>query len=189
MAAPERWDNRSLFVLIWPLIIEQFLAVAMGASDTIMVSSVGEFAVSGVNVVDNINNLLIIAFTALSTGGAVVTSQYIGRKDSQKVNIASCQLFYIVAAVSVFIMMVTLILRRPIIIFFYGNVGDDVMGAALIYFFITAASYPFLAIYSASAALFRAAGNSQVTMRIALIVNIIHIVGNYFFIYVFKIGV
>ncbi|MCL2478253.1 MAG: MATE family efflux transporter, partial [Treponema sp.] len=187
--AKERWDNRSLFVLIWPLIIEQILTVTMGTADTIMVSSVGEFAVSGVNIVDNINNLLIIAFTALSTGGAVVASQFIGRRDNQKVNIASCQLFYIVTAVSVLMMIITLSLRRQIIILFYGDIEADVMGAASIYFLISAISYPFLAIYSASAALFRAAGNSQVTMRIALMVNIIHIVGNSFFIYILKIGV
>ena len=190
MATPgERWDNRSLFILIWPLVIEQLLAVAMGTVDTVMVSSVGEFAVSGVNIIDNINNLLIIAFTALSTGGAVVVSQYIGRRDSQKVNIASRQLFYIVTAVSLFIMIIALGIRQPIIRFFYGDIASDVMDASMIYFFITAMSYPFLAIYSASAALFRSAGNSKVTMRIAIIVNIVHVIGNYFFIYHLKIGI
>jgi Na+-driven multidrug efflux pump len=64
----EQWNGRALFRLLWPLIVEQLLAVTMGAVDTMMVSTAGEFAVSGVNIVDNINNLLIIAFTALSTG-------------------------------------------------------------------------------------------------------------------------
>ena len=184
----ERWSNHSLFILIWPLIIEQVLAVTMGAADTIMVTSVGEFAVSGVNIIDNINNLLIIAFTALSTGGAVVVSQFIGRKDSQKVNIASRQLYYIVASVSVIIMVIAVSMRHIIILFFYGNIETDVMDAASVYFLITAISYPFLAIYSASAALFRAAGNSKITMRIALMVNIINIAGNYYLIYHVKIG-
>jgi len=191
VAAPggERWDNRSLFVLIWPLVIEQILAVTMGAVDTVMVSSVGEFAVSGVNIIDNINNLLIIAFTALSTGGAVVVSQYIGRRDNQKVNIASRQLFYFVTVVSIVMMTFALCLRVPIIKFFYGNIGPEVLAAASVYFLITAISYPFLALYSASAALFRASGNSKVTMRIAIMVNVIHIIGNYYFIYHLKIGI
>jgi putative MATE family efflux protein len=185
----ERWNNRALFQLLWPLIIEQLLAVTMGAADTMMVSSVGEFAVSGVNIVDNINNLLIIAFMALATGGAVVVSQYIGRRDAKNTNVAAKQLVYIVTLVSLILMGIALILRRPIISLIYGNIAGDVMDAAVVYFFITALSYPFLAIYNADAALFRAAGNSGITMRIALLVNIMNVGGNAFFIFVLHIGV
>ncbi|MDR3166751.1 MAG: MATE family efflux transporter [Treponema sp.] len=185
----ERWNNRALFHLLWPLVIEQLLAVTMGAADTMMVSYVGEFAVSGVNIVDNINNLLIIAFTAMCTGGAVVTSQYIGRRDAKNANVASKQLVYIVTLLSLVIMVVTLILRRPIISLLYGKIAPDVMDAGAVYFFITALSYPFLAIYNADAALFRAAGNSKITMWIALLVNIINIGGNAFFVFVLHIGV
>jgi putative MATE family efflux protein len=161
----------------------------MGLVDTIMVSSVGEFAVSGVNVVDNINNLLIIAFIALSTGGAVVTSQYIGRRDTKNAGLAAKQLIYVVTLVSLVIMVISLALGRQIIWLFYGSLAPDVMAAAALYFLITAVSYPFLALYNANAALFRAAGNSGVTMRIALLVNVMNIGGNAFFIYGLKIGV
>jgi putative MATE family efflux protein len=185
----ERWNSRALFRLLWPLIIEQLLAVTMGAADTMMVSTVGEFAVSGVNIIDNINNLLIIVFTALSTGGAVVTSQYIGRRDSKNSSVAAKQLVYIVTLASLFIMGISLCFRRPIIWLLYGNIEAQVMEAASLYFLITALSYPFLAIYNANAALFRSMGNSRTTMGIALLVNIINIGGNFFFIYGLRIGV
>jgi putative MATE family efflux protein len=185
----ERWDSKALFRLLWPLIIEQILAVTMGAADTVMVSSLGEHAVSGVNIVDNINNFLIIAFIALATGGAVVVSQYIGRRDSQNASFAARQLVYIVTAVSLGIMAAVLPLRRPIISLLYGKIEEDVMDAAAVYFLITALSYSMLAVYNACAALFRAVGNSRITMRVALLVNIMNIGGNAFFIYVLKIGV
>lgn len=188
-AVTEQWNNKALFSLIWPLIIEQVLAVTMGAVDTIMVSSIGEFAVSGVNIVDNINNLFIIAFTALCTGGAVVVSQYIGRRDPKNAGLASRQLIYLVGAVSVAIMALTVPLRRPIITLLYGKIEADVMEAAAVYFLITALSYCFLGIYNACAALFRAAGNSGVTMRVALLVNVMNIGGNALFIFGLKIGV
>jgi len=183
------WNNRALFSLLWPLIIEQILAVTMGAVDTIMVSSVGEHAVSAVNIVDNINNLLVIAFSAMCTGGAVVVSQYIGRRDLRDSRIASKQLVYIVILISLVMTIVSVVLRRPIIALIYGKIEDDVMIASSVYFLITALSYPALAVYNANAALFRAIGNSKVPMRIAILVNILNIGGNAFLIYGLKIGV
>ena len=188
-AIADRWNNRALFGLLWPLIIEQLLSVTIGAADTIMVSSVGEHAVSAVNIIDNINNLMIIAFSALSTGGAVVVSQYIGRKDPKNSSLAAKQLFYCVTVISLVIMAAALLLHRPIIRLFYGNIENDVMDAAAIYFFITSLSYPFLAIFNANAALFRAAGNSRFTMRIAVLINIMKIAGNAWLIYGLKLGV
>ncbi len=185
----ERWNNRALFSLLWPLIVEQILAVTMGAVDTIMVSSVGEHAVSAVNVVDNINNLLIIAFTALCTGGAVVVSQYIGRRDLPNSQLAARQLLYCVTLISLVMSFIAVLFRKSIISLIYGNIAPDVMHSASTYFLITALSYPFLAIFNANAALFRSVGNSRVTMLIALLVNVLNIGGNAFFIYVLKIGV
>ncbi|MCL2319535.1 MAG: MATE family efflux transporter [Treponema sp.] len=185
----ERWNNRALFRLLWPFVIEQVLGVTMGAADTVMVSSVGEFAVSGVNIIDNINNLLIIAFISLATGGAVVCSQYIGRQDTKNVRLASRQLVYSVTIVSLVITVLALLFRRPVIRAFYGAIDNDVMNAAMIYFLITNLSNPLLALYNSCAALFRAAGNSQVPMRVALLVNVIHIAVNAYFLFVLHIGV
>jgi putative MATE family efflux protein len=161
----------------------------MGAVDTIMVSSIGEFAVSGVNIVDNINNLLIIAFLALCTGGSVVTSQYIGRRDRENAGLASKQLIYIVTLVSLVIMGIAITLRRPIIFLIYGRIEGEVLDAADIYFLITAVSYPFLAVYDAGAALFRASGNSGTPMRVSVLVNILNAGGNAFFIFGLRIGI
>jgi len=188
-AIAERWNNRALFSLLWPLIVEQVLLVAMGAADTAMVSSVGEFAVSGVNIVDNINNLLIIAFTALCSGGAVVVSQYIGRRDHKNSRLAARQLVYVAVAVSLAVMLVALLFRRPIIRLTYGDVADDVMEAAAVYLLFTSLSYPFLALYASCAALFRATGNSKVPMRISLLANVLSVGGNVVLIFGLGLGV
>ncbi|MDR1970339.1 MAG: MATE family efflux transporter [Treponema sp.] len=185
----EQWNRKALFRLIWPLVIEQILAVTMGVADTVMISSVGEHAVSGVNIVDNINNLLIIAFAALATGGAVVVSQYIGRRDHRNASVAAKQLIYAVFIISLVMLLFAFFFRRPLIRIIYGKLNADVMEAASLYLLITCLSYPFLAIYNANAALFRAVGNSKTTMRIALLVNALNIGGNAFFIFVLHLGV
>ena len=120
----------------------------MGVVATVMVSPVGEFAVSGVNIIDNINNLFIVAFIALSTGGAVVVSQYIGRRDYESASLASKQLIYIVVLVSIVIACIALLFREPVIRIIYGSLEKDVMGAAMTFFFFSALSYPMLALHS-----------------------------------------
>jgi putative MATE family efflux protein len=160
----------------------------MGAADTIMVRTVGEAAVAGVNIIDNINNFFIIAFIALCTGGTVVVSQYIGRGDVSSSRMAARQLYYVVALTAFAVMIPVMLGRRFIIRFLYGAVGDEVMAPASVYFLITAASYPFLGIYNACAALFRATGNSRVPMGIAFMVNCTNIAGNSFFLFGLRMG-
>jgi putative MATE family efflux protein len=161
----------------------------MGIADTYMVTIIGEHAISGVSLVDVINNLFIIAFGALATGGSVVVSQYIGRNDEKCSALSARQLVYASTGASLAIMAVGVFLRRPILSLIYGRIEHEVMEAADIYFFITALSYPFLALYNASAALFRSMGNSRVPMLTALLVNILNIGGNALLIFGFRMGV
>ena len=77
----ELFTNKAIYQLIIPLIIEQILAVTVGMADVMMISVAGEAAVSGVSLVDMINVLIINIFAALATGGAVVSAQFIGKKD------------------------------------------------------------------------------------------------------------
>jgi len=141
---PIDWNNQRLFSLLWPLIIEQLLMVTMGIVDMVMVSSVGEHAVSGVSLVDTVNVLIITAFNAIATGGSVVASQYIGRKDEKNACCSARQLVYIGMVISLVLMVFTMILCRAMLRLFFGNIAEDVMQAAHIYFLITALSYPSL---------------------------------------------
>ena len=182
------FSRSALLRLIIPLVIEQLLLMTVGMADTVMVTTSGEAAVSGVSLVDNINNLIIQVFSALSTGGAVVVSQYLGRQDVDNAKAASKQLLYAMTALSVLLMAAALVFRQHILSLIFGRVEADVMANALVYFLLTAAAYPFMGVYNAGAALFRAMGNSRVSMFCSLIINIINIVVNAVFIYGFHMG-
>ena len=158
------FSRDALLRLIIPLVIEQLLLMTVGMADTVMVTTSGEAAVSGVSLVDNINTLIIQVFSALSTGGAVVVSQYLGRQDTDNAKAASKQLLYAMCALSLLLMGAALVLRQHILALIFGRVEADVMENALVYFLLTATAYPFMGIYNAGAALFRAMGNSKVSM-------------------------
>ncbi|RDY29300.1 MATE family efflux transporter [Lachnotalea glycerini] len=183
------FDNKALKRLIIPLIIEQILAITVGMADTMMISRAGEAAISGVSLVDMINNLLINVFAAISTGGAVVTSQYIGKKRKDLACSSAKQLIYITVLISLGIMVLTIVFRIPLLNLLFGTIDHDVMKNAITYLIISAISYPCLALYNSCAALFRSTGNSKISMQISLGMNIINVIGNAIFIFHFNMGV
>lgn len=95
------FTNKHLRALIIPLIIEQLLILLVGIADTLMVSYAGEAAVSGVSLVNQLNTVFILVFTALASGGAVVASQYIGNKNKENGVLAASQLVMITTIISV----------------------------------------------------------------------------------------
>lgn len=174
--------------LLVPLLLEQALAVTIGMMDTVMVASCGEASVSGVSLVDQISVLLINVFSALATGGAVVASQAIGKGDRRQAGAAAKQLYYVVLLASTVIMLVCILFRAQLLSGLFGAVEADVMAAGLIYFLMTALSYPFLALYNASAALLRSDGNAAATLYTSIVMNLLNVAGNALFIFVYSMG-
>ena len=182
------FSNQDLKKIIIPLVIEQFLTVTIGMLDTVMVAHAGEAAVSGVSLVDSVKLLMVYIFNALAAGGAVVISQFMGAGKMDNANKAAKQLVWVVVAVSVVVMTVMLVFRKALLALVFGSVTSDVMANAQIYFLYTALSYPFLGLYNAGASIFRAMGNSKVSMRASLMMNLVHLFINAILIYALGMG-
>ena len=182
------FSNRALTALIIPLIIEQLLNVLVGMADTIMIARVGEAAVSGVSLVDSVMLLLINAFQALATGGAVVAGQYLGQKNQKRACEAANQLVWFVTILAVAIMAIMYLGKRFILHVVFGQIDADVMYHANVYLLIVTASIPFIALYNAGAAIFRSMGNSKVSMEVSILMNLINVCGNAILIYGFHRG-
>ncbi len=172
------FTRKDLVKLLAPLVVEQILAVLVGMVDVVMVAAVGEAAVSGVSLVDSISILIIQILAALATGGAVISAQYLGKKQAGNACRAAGQLIGVTTALSLVVTIAALLGNRHLLSAIFGRVEPAVMNDAVIYFRITALSYPFLAIYNSCAALFRSMGNSRVSMMTSLVMNTINVVGN-----------
>lgn len=183
------FTNKMLRNLLVPVIFEQVLNSLMGTVDTMMVSNVGSAAISAVSLVDSINVLVIQAFSALATGGAIICSQYIGQKNHEMANKSARQVLFIITAISVAVTALCLIFRMPLLQLIFGKVEADVMTASRVYFFYTALSFPFIALYDAGASIFRSQGNTRGPMIVSVISNGINIGGNAILIWVFHMGV
>lgn len=185
----KRFNNHQLIALIIPIIIEQFLAQLVGIIDTLMISYAGEAAVSGVSLVNQLNTVFIMIFTALATGGAIVASQYVGSEDKENGNLAASQLVMLITVISLMITGMIFMFGKPIFHTFFGRVENDVFSSGMTYLYISAMSFPFLALYNGCAGMFRSMGKTKTIMNISIIMNIINVVGNYIGIFILHAGV
>lgn len=143
----ELFSNKALKDMIVPLCLEQLLVMLVGLADTLVVSYAGEAAVSGVSLVNQFNTIFIYLFTALASGGAVVISQYIGRKKTDAAGESASQLLLFSVIFSALVSALVLIGNEKMLRLMFGRVEEDVMQACVTYLRISAYSYPALAVY------------------------------------------
>lgn len=183
------FSKQDLRRLVVPLVIEQLLAITVGLFDSVMVSQVGEAAISAVSLVDTVNVLLVNAFSSLATGGAVIAGQYLGRREPGKAGHSGAQLLLFMGEASLLVMALFYLGKGFVLNVVFGQVEPDVAAYANTYYMIVEASTPFLAVYSAGAALFRVMGNSRISMWVSLGMNVVNVVGNAILIFGVRMGV
>lgn len=183
------YSNADLKKLILPLVMEQLLAILVGMLDTVMISGVGEAAVSGVSLVDNINILVIQVFAALATGGAVAAGHALGRQNEEEAGRSAWQMVLFLLYTSAVTTVILIGWHKAILRVIFGQVEEGVMVSASTYLVITGLSICPLALYNGCAALFRSMGDSKTTMYISLLMNLLNLAGNAFLIFVCGLGV
>ena len=183
------FSNRDLALLIVPLLLEQLLSITVGLADSLMVSTVGEAAISAVSLVDSISNLMLYIFSAMATGGAVVAGQYLGRREEQKAKSAGQQMMAMLLVVAALICALLYIFKGFILTHLFGKIDADVMAATDTYYTIVMAAIPAMALYNGSAALMRAMSRTDLTLKVSLLSNVINVGGNALLIFGFGCGV
>ncbi len=183
------YTRKAIVQLIWPLLVEQFLNVLIGMVDVLMVSTLGVAAVSGVSLIDSLNMLIFQILFAVAAGGNVVIAHFLGAQDGRKAGKASAQLITLTVGLMCICTAFMVVGRQNVLGILFGEVEPDVMENALTYLLITSLSYPALALYNASAAGFRALGNTKTTLYCSLFMNTLNIIGNAIGIYVLHMGV
>ena len=182
------FSRKDIAKILLPLVLQNILTITIGMVDSIMVSGDGEAAFAGVSLVSSLDTLLVTLFSSIASGGAVVLAQTMGRGDQKLSCEAAKQLLYVTSAIAAVISVCVLIPRTALLQLLFGEVEADVMRNALGYFSIIAISFPFLAVDNAVGAIFRAQGDSMISLKISIFKNLLNISGNAFFIYGLHMG-
>ena len=183
------FTTKDILRLVIPLFFEQLLFRLVGSVDTLMVAGLGEASISAVSLVDMFNNCVSSVIIALATGGAVVAAQYIGSGSLIRARESARQLLAILLAAGMAVFLIGELFPVEMIRMLYGELPDDVRAYATSYFRITLLTLPVITVYGGCTALFRVMNRTKVTMYIAIISNIVNVIGNGVLIYIFKMGV
>ena len=154
-----------------PLAVDQLLNSFMGTVDTLVVSNLGSAAISAVSLVDSINILVVQAFFALASGGTVVCSHYLGCEKKERATNAARQLLFITFAMSLVIAIACHLFSDQLLGVIFGQVEPAVMDNAKKYFFFSAMSYPFIALYDDGACYFKSTGEQQTSDAVFLLLQ------------------
>ena len=182
------FSNAALKAMIVPLVIEQVLQMVVGLADTMMVSHAGEAVVAGVGLDTMVYTIFIYLFTAVSAGGAVVVSQYIGSRNRDQAELAASQIFHMSGLLSLTCMVLMLLFGSSLLEAMYPETETATMEACKTYMWIVSLSFPANAVYNAGAAIYRSMGETKITMWVSLLANLVNVAGNAVGIFVLRAG-
>ena len=186
---PLLFSNADLKKLILPLTLEQILFMLVGIADTLMVSALGEEAMSGVSLINILEYFMYTVMSAICSGGGIVISQYIGAKNNLLAKKTANQLLSLAMVIAFILSTLGLIYHKGFLHLLYGNVDTGVMQAADTYFLIAVCSIPCIAIHQACSAMFRSMNETKIPLYTVIVLNITNIIGNYMAVYVLHAGV
>jgi putative MATE family efflux protein len=171
----------NLVKLTWPIFLELFLFMLMGSVDTFMISSVSDNAVSGVGAANQIIAIAILVLSVIGNGASIVVSQYLGSKKPQVAAEVTGNAITLNLIVGLILSALLFVFGGPLL--HALNVHGDIFDYALSYMNIVGGLIFFQAIINGLAATIRTHGFTKQTMIISLLMNVIHVIGNYALIY------
>lgn len=169
--------------LATPIFVEQVLVQMLGVVTAIMAARLGTDAASAISMVDSISGVVVSAFAALGIGATVVVAQLTGRGSPQGAASAMNQAVATGAAIALAIAVVLIAARQPLLRVLFPGSEPEVMRLMDGYLPIAALSYPFAAITLIACGALRGAGETRSTLRVNVLINIVHVLLSYLLIY------
>jgi putative MATE family efflux protein len=177
-----RQDRKmTLFALTWPIFIEVMLHMLMGSADTLMLSQYSDNAVAAVGVSNQILFLIIVMFGFIATGTTILVAQYLGAnnyKDAKEISSVSLSANLLI---SILISAIIVIASEDILLMM--NLPRELLPEATIYLQLVGGFSFIQALIMTASAILKSYGYTKDTMYITIGMNIIHIIGNYLFIF------
>jgi len=174
---PSLNQTPTLFALTWPIFIELALNMLIGIVDTFMLGRYDDRAVAAVGVVNQLNNTLNLIFAVVATGTTILIARKIGAGNRGEVPKFAATAISMNLVFGIIISLSILAAGEPILRMM--GLQDELMPYAMQYLNITGGFIFFQALMLTASAGLKSHGLTRQVMLVSVIMNIVHIGGNY----------
>lgn len=170
-------NENNILKLSWPIFIELLLQMLVGNADQIMVGWVDPNGVGAIGNANQITNLLLLVFSVVCTASMILVSQYIGAKDTQRVNQTYTVSLLMNIVFGLAVSVVLILGCGPI--FRLMGVHEEIFEKTCLYMRVIGLGMVFQAVYLTFTAFFRSSQMMKETMLISVVMNCLNIGGNF----------
>jgi len=172
---------KDLVILAIPIMLQNFITFAVSFADNVMVGSLGEYAISGVYVGNQIQMLLQFVVMGIQEGMSILATQYWGRKDAENIKHIVAVAFRICLAVGLFFTLVMVIVPEPILRLFTDD--EQVVEEALVYVRILCWSYALFSVSQILISAMRSVEQTKIGFYVSLMSLVVNVTLNYILIF------
>ncbi len=177
----DKTTNKELFKLTWPVFVEMLLTVLVGNVDQFMLSQYSQSAVNAVGNSNQILNLMILTFNVINVSTTILVSHYIGSFQEKRAKMVYNLAMVMNTAFGLLISGTLLFFGRGI--FTFMNVSEQSLDEAVGYLSVVGGFLFIQGINVALVTILRTRKLMGKAMRVAVLVNLINVLGNCLLIY------
>ena len=180
---------KQLLLFFFPIVFGTFFQQIYNTADTVVVGRfVGKQALAAVGgSASQMVNLLVGFFVGLSSGAAVIISQFYGAKDEKNVRVTLHTAFAFAVVGGILLTVVGIGLSKPVL--YWMNTPEDVIADSVTYLYIYFCGMIFNLIYNMGSGILRAVGDSKRPLYVLIVTCILNIILDVVFVVAFDMGV
>lgn len=172
---------KRLMLLAAPMALQNIISFSVGLADNLMVGSLGELALSGVFVANQIQNLLNMLVIGLASAMMVLANQYWGKRDA--VRVRSIVGMTLILGLSVSGLMFLWAMLNPLGILRLFSNDESVMPEAMRYYTLIRWSYLFYCVTQVLMASMRVVERVRIGMYLSMATFVVNLFLNWVFIF------
>lgn len=172
-----------ILVLAIPAVVENFFQTTLGFVDTYFVSKIGLVEVSAVGVTTALLAIYFAIFMAIGVAANVFIANFLGANQPEKVRHIAQQAILMAIFWGILFGVVTLFFAEPLLRLM--GIDPNVLAAGAVYFRIVAIPSVLMSVMFVLSSILRGSGDTRSPMIVSIVINIIHAVLDYLFIFGF----